>query len=1003
MTSDSVRSQQVPSYFLQEASELLQQMDGELQTLSQDFGVQKVYALMRIAHTLKGAAASVGLDHIKTTTHSLENVFRALCSPNASLTPAIESLIFEGYGCLQLLLSAQIAEAQIDEPSILERMADVVSKLEKHLGSRFGQDGYLPTSSELGVDITQSVFEKGITKRLQQLEVALETPDPENLKALLRSQADVFSGLAESFNLPGFGAIVQTTLKALECRPDLAVQIAQIALDDYRAGQRLVLDGDRNRGGEPSLVLKKLATPPKSAKNNWLGQVWNALNQPIPGTTAKHQTATKSQSPPTADPSHPPNSPPPIPEPGAANRGAFADLLTTSESVAIAEKDELFTPHQGGAGLDTRGSRTEGPRLSDLPVPKSASKTSSIPTLNAPNLKISVDHLDKINHAIGDLLTQQNRQALHNQQLATASKALLKRLEQQQQQLTKLLSQASHSALAHTPSRSTEYQFDTLEFDNYSELQLQVQASLDTLVQQIENAEAIELFVRQNTQAVEKQQRLIKTLRETVVEARMQPIDNVFQRFHQVLGRLVAQQGKPVELLIEGGHVLVDKMIADKLYEPLLHLIRNAFDHGVEKASERKQQGKIADAKITLSAKQEGHHLSITVRDNGRGLNLDNIREKAIYQQLITADEAQQLTSDQISELIFEPGFSTSAQVNDISGRGFGLDAVRAQIYPLHGRVTVTHKPDQETCFTLELPTNLTIARLLLCQTGETLYTFMTDAIEQILVPKPEQLSTRNERKMLSWELEGKEYLVPVISLADALNYNAKLPHSHWRRPDQTADISSPILIMRHQDKILGLECDHLLGEQELVIRSLGDMAFTPEYFYGCSILPNGRLSLVIDGSLLTVNVLQQSSQTLTVSSPPPGSQAKPSTPGKQSILIVDDSITVRNTLALGLQKAGYLVIQAKEGSEALQKLEHTPVTVILCDLEMPGMNGFDFLRARQRIPTVASVPTIMLTSRTGDKHRHLAQSLGADNYLTKPYLMPQLIETINNVLTPDA
>ncbi|MFG6102257.1 hybrid sensor histidine kinase/response regulator [Leptothoe sp. EHU-05/26/07-4] len=1001
MTSDSVHSQQVPSYFLQEASELLQQMDGELQTLSQDFGVQKVYALMRIAHTLKGAAASVGLDHIKTTTHSLENVFRALCSPNASLTPAIESLIFEGYGCLQLLLSAQIAEAQIDEPSILERMADVVSKLEKHLGSRFGQDGYLPTSSELGVDITRSVFEKGITQRLQQLEVALETPDPENLRSLLRSQADVFGGLAESFNLPGFGAIVQTTLKALECRPDLVVQIAQIALDDYRAGQRLVLDGDRNRGGEPSLMLKKLATPPKSAKNNWLGQVWNALNQPIPGTTAKHQTATKSQSP--AAPSHRPNSPPSIPEQGAANKGTLDDLLTTSESVAIAETNALFATHQGGAGLDNSDSRTDAPLLSDLPVPKSAPKTSSIPTLHVSNLKISVAHLDQINYAIGDLLTQQNRQALHNQQLATASKALLNRLEQQQQQLTKLLNQASHSALAHPTTRSTEYQFDTLEFDNYSELQLQVQASLDTLVQQIENAEAIELFVRQNTQAVEKQQRLIKTLRETVVTARMQPIDNVFQRFHQVLGRLVAQQGKPVELLIEGGHVLVDKMIADKLYEPLLHLIRNAFDHGVEKASERKQQGKIEDAKITLSAKQEGHHLSITVRDNGRGLNLDSIREKAISQQLITADEAQQLTSDQISELIFEPGFSTSAQVNDISGRGFGLDAVRAQIYPLHGRVTVTHKPDQETCFTLELPTHLTIARLLLCQTGETLYTFMTDAIEQILVPKPEQLSTRNERKMLSWELEGKEYLVPVISLADALNYNAKLPHSHWQRTDQTADISSPILIMRHQDKILGLECDHLLGEQELVIRSLGDMAFTPEYFYGCSILPNGRLSLVIDGSLLTVNVLQQSSQTSTVSSPPPHHQAEPSTLEKQSILIVDDSITVRNTLAQGLQKAGYRVIQAKEGNEALQKLEHTPVTVILCDLEMPGMNGFDFLRARQRIPTVASVPTIMLTSRTGDKHRHLAQSLGADNYLTKPYLMPQLIETINNVLTPDA
>ena len=296
MTSDPVSSQQIPPYFLQEASELLQQMNDELQTLNQDFTVQRVYALMRIAHTLKGAAASVGLDSIKATVHSLENVFRALCSPSAKLTPAVESLIFEGYGCLQLLLSAQIAEAKIDEASILDRMADVVSRLEKHLGSRFGQDGYLPTSSELGVDITQSVFEKGVTKRLQELEQALKNPDPESLVNLLRSQADVFSGLAESFNLPGFGQIVEATLAALNYRPELVVQIAEIALEDYRAGQTLVLKGDRSRGGEPSLMLKKLAEKPvtRAEKSGWIGQVWNVLNQPIPGTAPQAKSVQQT-------------------------------------------------------------------------------------------------------------------------------------------------------------------------------------------------------------------------------------------------------------------------------------------------------------------------------------------------------------------------------------------------------------------------------------------------------------------------------------------------------------------------------------------------------------------------------------------------------------------------------------------------------------------------------------------------------------------------------------
>ena len=885
MTSDSVRS--VPSYFLQEASELLQQMDSELQTLQQEFGVQKVYALMRIAHTLKGAAASVGLDHIKTTTHALENVFRALCGPNATLTPAIESLIFEGYGCLQLLLSAQIADAHIDEASIVDRMADVVSKLEKHLGKRFGQDGYLPTSNELGVDITQSVFEKGVTKRLQELENALKKPDPATLTNLLRAHADVFSGLAESFNLPGFGSIVQTTLKALDCRPELVVQIAEIALTDYRAGQRLVLEGDRTQGGEPSLMLQKLATSPKSSKNNWLGQVWNVLNQPIPGTAPQARTPLTSA----------PSSQSPNP-------------ATTSEGARGKVFDDLFTT----APADSLDAVADGPLLSDFPKQKVSSLSVTSPSVTTSpgvsNLKVSVDHLEQINYAIGDLLTQQNRQALYNSQLTTTVKALLTRLEQQQQQLDQLQSQAKSGATAIPQTQASEHQFDTLDLVHYSELQLHILASLDAMVQQIDSAEAIELFVRQSSQTLEKQQRLVKTLRETLVKARMQPINNVFERFHQVLGRLQAQQGKPVELKIEGSQVLVDKMIVDKLYEPLLHLVRNAFDHGVETSLERQHRGKQSKAQIQLSARQEGQYLSISVQDNGRGLDLDAIRQKAIHSQLIAP--TQSLTPAEIANLIFEPGFSTADQVNELSGRGFGLDAVRAQMQALQARVTVTHQPDEGTCFTLEIPTTLTIAKLLVCQAGETLYTFMTDAIEQIIIPKPGQLNTRNGSKGLSWQFAGEEQLVPVISLSEALSYSATLPRTHWQETKPTTDMASPIILMRHKGNFLGLECHQLLGEQELVIRSIGEIDSAPSYLYGCSVLPDGRLSLVIDGAALTLDVLQRSMQSSNRATPSKsGRKPQPSVSIKRSILVVDDSITVRNTLAQGLQKAGFLVLQA--------------------------------------------------------------------------------------------
>ena len=1016
MTSDPAISQPVPTYFLQEASELLQEIDNELQTLRQDFSVQKMHSLMRAAHTLKGAAASVGLDAIKTTTHSLEDAFKALCVPDATLTSAVEGLIFEAYDCLQLLLSAQLAEAQIDESSILDRMAGVVTKLQDNLGNQFGQDGYLPTSTELGFDMTQSIFEMGVAQRLNDLETALKAPEPDALRVLLKSQAEVFFGLAESLSLPGFGEIAQTTLKALNQRPDQVIQIATAALGDYRSGQSSVLQGDRTQGGAPCPALKQLSTKhsPKKAnrryktqssnnrrttsKPSWYRQLWRLLNRPIGGAQPPKVRASRP-----AIPHSPKSSTPPIPVSKVNDQTTVQALENIWETAAVSALPEVST-----AATEPLSSLVEqfSTDLSGSSITSQEIKPSNPPVLpRNTTLRVSIDHLEQLNHTIGELLTQQNRQALYNERLTTAMQTLLNRLGQQQLQLHRLQRQTIQtSGTFHLKSFTpTEQQFDSLELDHYSELQLLVQASLDSMVQQMESAEAVELFVRQSSQTLERQQRLVNDLRETMLEARMQPLGNLLQRFHQVLTRLSAQHDKQVDLVIQGDDVLVDKVIADKLYDPLLHLVRNAFDHGIEKPEVRQQQGKTARAQIQLSASQAGRYLVIRVQDNGQGLNLEAIRQKAIENQLITNLEAQQLTSAQISDLIFEPDLSTAARINDLSGRGVGLDAVRAQMQILRGTVTVTHQSGQGTCFILKIPADLTIAKLLLCQAGEKLYALMTDTIEQILIPGSEQLTTRGDRKVLSLQFEDMMQLVPVIPLSEALTYNALLPAVHRRENNNAPE--RPIVLMRHKKRLVGLEIDQLQGEQELVIRSLGDMSETLTYVYGCSTLPDGRLSLVIDGVALALKILQKfSGQTSnTVKDDLSLSSDELSPTLRQSILVVDDSITVRNTLTQALQKAGYWVLQAKEGAEALRMLQQSDVAAILCDLEMPGMNGFEFLRARQKTPAIASIPTIMLTSRTGGKHRQLAQELGATSYLTKPYLTPQLLATLTDVLAQPA
>lgn len=291
-------SQQTYEYFEQEATELLQMMEGELQNLRQDFSVQKVHNLMRAAHTLKGASASVGLETIKKTTHSLEDIFRALCHQDTVVSVEMDHLIFQGFNCLQLLMSAQLEGAQVDGADILDRMASVVSQLQEMLGDRFGQGGHLPTSSELGFDMTQSIFDMGVAQRIEGLSGALENPDPKELLVLLRTQAEVFNGLGESLELPGFQDIAQTTLRAIQQQPEQILAIAPVVLENFKAAHKAVLAGDRTQGGSPSAALKQFCKGKRKAptaarpianinnpvtqkpSGNWLQRRWQKLTHP---------------------------------------------------------------------------------------------------------------------------------------------------------------------------------------------------------------------------------------------------------------------------------------------------------------------------------------------------------------------------------------------------------------------------------------------------------------------------------------------------------------------------------------------------------------------------------------------------------------------------------------------------------------------------------------------------------------------------------------------------
>ena len=696
-------------------------------------------------------------------------------------------------------------------------------------------------------------------------------------------------------------------------------------------------------------------------------------------------------------------------------------------------------------------------------------------------VRIDVRNLDRLNYVMGELLTYQNRQVLQNEQLMMSVKRLINRFNQQQQHLHLLQAELDekdhhlksvgrHSNRAAMLGRnagsgtnagreggiSFSTMDTTLQIDppidyteHVSDAQSLVQRLLDEGSEVAEPLEGLEQFVRQSQQILDKQQRLLTEARDALMDSSMVPIGETLSQFEPMLERLAILHHKSVRLQLNGTSVLVDKVVAERLWDPLIHLMRNAFDHGIEAPHIRQSQGKSTTGTITLSAFHQGRHLMIQLQDDGQGLNFARIRDRAIAKQLLTPQDAQTVTHFQLTELLFEPGFSTVSVVNDLSGRGVGLDVVRSQIQALQGQVTVESEAGQGTCFTLQIPLSMTIAKLLLCQAGSKTYALKTDSIEQILSPQPQQIRIWEDGKALRWQQDNEEQWVPIFSLSQLLN--RQIDDDLHTRMNTTAEelghnrpSSAPIILMRYQTQWLAFEIDQLIEEQELTIRPFSSIISPPAYVYGGSILADGRLALVIDGAVLAKSAIEQrrspisaAANTAFSSMPlekillpsasilpePLMPQALPSSASSEDtvndpsvvngndssvvedveeidragfILLIDDSSTVRRNLHTTLQKGNYRVVQAQNGHEALSVLEQVPgIQVIISDLEMPKMNGLEFLKQQQQNPLFQHIPVIMLTSRSSEQLMNVALGLGAVAYLTKPYAEEKLLNTV--------
>ncbi|VEP16144.1 conserved hypothetical protein [Hyella patelloides LEGE 07179] len=1113
------------NYFLQEAQDLLQDIEQELLSFKEDPTTARVHNMMRSAHTLKGSAASVGLEVIKEISHVLEDAFKTLYNPEVVVDEEIESLLFQGYECLRLPLMAHFNGGSVDESSMLDRAAGVISQLQEKLGDKFDTDPPLPTSEELGFDVVKSIFETGVEEKLTDIENASSA----DLATTLQQKAEVFLGLGESLNLPGYGAIAEATLKALENYPDEVEIIAQLALADFRCAQQAVLNGDRAIGGEPSEELLSLAqeeiVTSKTTQSEFpitaithveesssiVNPEDDALNldsvlaDAVIDSNAELITEDTTPIEKEQDVQNKTNEtlnlddlfaqafveeeiPTEIQNETVPESTVEADCPEAEEVKVVVEPETNSksenNPHQADIpfSLDSLLSQTtittsptKLPTVVDT-APKSISPTNnnynstkkSSSTINnqsknnqkAASVRVELEQLERLNHLAGELLIEQNQQTNQDKHLRGIIQGLLAQLQQHKQTLNELRDWSDRKWLntkifsgenQSTSNLPFEQIFDPLEMDRYDNLQLLIQKAADEAIQLENLTELVSLSNKQSRLSREAQQRLLTNVRDDLTTARMQPLGDLFNRFPRVLKQLVGVQKKPAELVLKGKEVLIDKAIVEKLYDPLLHLIRNAYDHGIDLPEARLASNKPEVGYIKIQAYNQGNRTIIEVKDDGRGINIEKIANKAIESGLITPAQAQESTKEELLDLLFEPGFSTANAVTDLSGRGVGLDVVRSQLQSLNGSVNVQTISGRGTTFTLEIPLSLTITELLVCQAKEVVYAIPVNTVEQILIPGAEQLKVlgRNhsqlteladgnryedpvldqrlsQQPVLHWQQGNEEVLVPLYKLSELTEYSTIssrfLPYCSNSALIATEGLlanHAPVILLRTTHGLIGLQVEQLLGEKELVIRTLGSAVNPPAYVYGSCILSNSDLALVLDIEKLIDRQPTNSrysthklTEKATATPLLPGSveqtdgdvidvSPNANLPKGNLLLVVDDSLTLRQTLTKALNKFGYQVIQAENGKEAIAKLQQIPnINLVVCDVEMPHLNGFEFLSIVSQDRNLGQKPIVMLTSRSAEKYRKIAQELGASAYLTKPFIEQELLSTIDELLT---
>jgi len=586
-------------------------------------------------------------------------------------------------------------------------------------------------------------------------------------------------------------------------------------------------------------------------------------------------------------------------------------------------------------------------------------------------LRVRADVLEKLVNEAGEVAITRARIEVEMRALKTALADLTENVARLRGQLREIDIQAESQMQARVrQAEEAAREFDPLEFDRFTRFQELTRMMTESVNDVATVQQNLTRVVDDTDAALSAQARLNRELQQDLMRVRMVPFGTLAQRLHRLVRQTAKELGKRAGLELRGVGVELDRSVLERITGPLEHLLRNALTHGIEAPAERAARGKSESGEIRLDVRQEGNEVVLALADDGDGLDLEKIRATALEKGLIGA--AEEVSERQLADLIFVPGFSTVAEVTEIAGRGVGMDVVKDEVGVLGGRVELESTPGQGARFVIRLPLTTAVTQTVLVKSGARTYALPGVMVEQVQQLRAEQLAKLRAAGHVEWA--GRRY--PFAYLPELLGEPGA--------PDRGERRYAPVLLLRSGAESVALLVDEMLGNQEVVVKNLGPQLARVPGISSVTVLGSGETVLILNPVPLVKRPRP---------APARGYARAPALEvARPRVMVVDDSLTVRKITGRLLEREGYQVVTAKDGVEALEKLSLAVPDVMLIDIEMPRMDGFDLTRNLRADPKLANIPVIMITSRTADKHRAYAQELGVNVFLGKPYQEDELL-----------